>query len=455
MKPALLLIALALVGCSGTNNSITPVPEQTLSDDTANPAEQSTSEPSQDVSNPGTPVNPDNSNPDSPVIPASTPDNIPLFPETLDTPAPANISLAIYSGSTAELNWTRPLYGAGIQTNEILRDGELIATIPGGGNSFVDNDRVAGQGYHYEIVAINRFGRASSIFIDVGISTQDVNSELIDESGLPLELRTALDTTFDLFSGAPFKKIAATLFRLDDPVAIGLRLSSIEPSEFDSGINQLEYACPRGGTWHATEPSDDEEFISIRAVACGVGPITLSGRGSLRKGPYIDGTILRFVSVNSFDLFDARDNSRITLESSFAAYDDDLPTGFARGSELSVTGPAGDYKANNFNLVVSPGDPTAITLDGEGVLGGLASDSRIRLGDPLLRGANGYPASGAVIITKSGTNNEIFDIVASNGNPATFTLTASINGASTAYEIPWSADRNIGDLDLSTMDIGF
>ena len=455
MKPRYLLIALVLVGCEGSDNSITPVVEQTMSDDGQHSGEQSTADAPQVVGNPETFVDPDTPIPASPIIPTSTPDNIPLFPETQSTPAPANISLAVYSDTTAELNWTRPLYGSGIQTNEILRDGVLIATIPGGGNSFVDSTRVASQGYRYEIVAINRFGRASNIFIDVGISTQSGNSEPIDDSGLPAELRTGLDTTFDLLSGAPFKKIAATIFRLDDPVARGLQLIGTQPSEYESGIDQLEYACPQGGSWLVAEWDDDEEHVDIEAVACGVGPITLSGRGQLRTGTYIDGTILRYVGLGRVELFDTRDNSRILLEYMYSAYDDDSVVGFASGRELSVTAPAGNYKANSFNLGVSSGDPSTINLDGEGVLGGLANDSRIRVGEPLLLGANGYPASGTLIITKYSTNNEIYDVVAGNGNPATFTFTASIDGVTTAYEIPWSPERKVGDLDLSTVDIGF
>lgn len=385
-------------------------------------------------------------------------DTTPLYPETSGTPSPKDITLAVYSDTTAELNWTRPFYSDGIEANEILRDGELIATIPGGGNSYVDDTRTPGCGYRYEIVAINRFGRASSVFIDVGVGAGGPvgPGEPLDASGLPAELAALLDTSFDLLGATPFEKVAATIFGLDDPVARGLRLVSTEPARFVEGSDRLGYACPQGGSWFDTAWNDEEEHHDIEAVACAIGPVTLSGRGQLRTGTLDNGvTSRRSVLFSNVTLLDSRDDSRIEMQYSYSAFDQSETSGFVRGDMMSITRLGETYAADTFRLVATTDEPESIVLNGENVDGALAGAARIRSRETLLVGDNGYPASGAVAIVQLGSNNESYDIAADNGNPATFTFTATISGVTTAYEIPWSTTRDIGGLDPSSVDVGF
>ena len=87
--------------------------------------------------------------------------------------------------------------------------------------------------------------------------------------------------------------------------------------------------------------------------------------------------------------------------------------------------------------------------------GGLASVARIRTRETLLKGDNGFPSSGSVSIIQTGSNRENYDISAGNGNPDTFTFTATVDGATTVYELNWSDNRNIGINNLSTVDVGF
>ena len=388
--------------------------------------------------------------------PIST-DLSPMFPETSNTPSPQNITLAVYSESTAELNWTRPFFGDGIELNEIWRNGELIDTIPGGGNSYVDGARTPGQQYRYEIVAINRFGRASSVFIDVGVSGGPVGTGTpVDESELPGNLVSALDNTFHLFNATAFEKLAATVFRLDDPVARGLQLVGSEPARFLEGVDRLEYACPQGGRWIVTDLSSVDDGKDIEAVECSIGPITLSGRGQYRNLLALDGITLRRNLIFSLvSLSDSRDNSLITMSFSNSFYDLDGSSGLASGDNISVMRPQGNYQAESFFLSATPAIPSAIELNGENVNGGLASVARIRTREILLKGDNGFPSSGSVSIIQTGSNRENYDISAGNGNPDTFTFTATVDGATTVYELNWSDNRNIGINNLSTVDVGF
>jgi len=382
------VVLITLVGCGGSN--------ETTNDDAVAPTE---------------PVAPEI--PTEPVAPEMPTSSLtPLFPETTDTPAPRNISISIFSANTAELNWTRPFFGDGIQTNEILRDGELIDTIPGGGNSYVDTNREPSRGYRYEIVAINRFGRASAVFLDTGLSGY--------------------------------------------PAALGLTLQNSEPDQFVDGATQFTYSCPAGGSWIVTPWEDERDTHNIEAINCSIGSITLSGGGQISNG-FSDGLVTpsRILNIGTVSLSDARDNSRIDASRMFTNIDFDGRSGFASGDNVSVTRPDSAYQVREYQLAVTSGVPEDISLNSENVVGALAGSSRIRDRETILRGDNGFPVSGAIAILQLNTNNESYDIDASNGNPDTFTFTETSAGVTTAYEIAWSLSRNIGDLNYFSLDVGF
>jgi len=106
-------------------------------------------------------------------------------------------------------------------------------------------------------------------------------------------------------------------------------------------------------------------------------------------------------------------------------------------------------------MATTNGAPKETDLNVEGIVGGLAGNSRIRSRETVLLGSNGHPASGAVSIVQIGSSFESYDISASNGNPDTFTFTATNAASTTAYEIPWSDTRSFGTLDPWRIDVGF
>ena len=376
------------------------------------------------------------------MAPPST-DTTPMFPETDATPSPKNITLAVYSDSTAELNWTRPLFGSGIRTNEILRDGMLIDTIPGGGNSYVDTMREAGRGYRYEIVAINRAGRASSVFIDIGTPPEAASGG----GELPAALDGAIDRFFDLVSGAALARVATAARRLADPDAIGARPIGPDEPDFPGQTPRDRYACPGGGetTLTRTDP-DFGDIVLRRFEACRVGAVTLTGRGTIGREPIFGSSDEReFVRLQNVELLDARDGSSVAAESVTVQTPAEGSGGLQIARELRVAGPGGDSSAELFDLRATGGDPRDVRVRAENLLGVLPGGAaRLRTGEPLLVGDNGQPSSGTVIVVLTGSNAQGLELRAGNGNPDTFTLTSTANGAVTAYELPWTGARTVG-----------
>jgi len=273
---------------------------------------------------------------------------------------------------------------------------------------------------------------------------------------MPEDLARKLDDTFHLFNANPLKKVAATLFRLDDPFAHGLWLLSSEPDPYEPGINEDEYACPLGGTWTVTISGGEHEFRDVKATNCRIGPVTISGGGQLSRFLHRDGVTYRRVALfSSAVLLDSRDNSSIRLGYSYSAYDEEESSGTVRGDAIVVSGDSENYEAESFDLSRTTGDPNAIDLLSENFSGTLAGAARVRSREDFLLGTNGYPASGALSIIQLGTNRESYDINAGNGNPDTFNFTANIAGVITTYEVRWTSTRNIGDLSLSAIDVGF
>jgi len=125
------------------------------------------------------------------------------------------------------------------------------------------------------------------------------------------------------------------------------------------------------------------------------------------------------------------------------------------GDVMSVTQPGGDYEFVEFDVRVFSGVPEQINVEGENVMETLAGNSRITIGETMLRGENGFPASGAVAIAQLGSHNESYDIVAGNANPDTFIFTETNDGATTSYELAWSLVCNFADLNYLTEDVGF
>ena len=396
----------------------------------------------------------------APVTPPPSTDTTPLFPETGSPPAPRNITLAVYSDTTAELNWTRPGFSAGVQLNEILRDGELIDTIPGGGNSYVDDDREPGRGYRYEIVAVKDGRRASSVYIDTGgVQGGPVGTgEPVDASGLPPSLAAALDRTFDLLSLRPFEQVAATVLRLDDPAAVGLTFEGQVPGEFSSSSPRDAYACPGGGRWYVTDREDQGILVDRRIVgeACTIGPITLTLLGNETADRQDDGTIRRFLRISGVDLSDARDGSRIEVQDYSAGFVRGRPETFVNVNDIAVTLANGGYTAESFSLGQGPDrSATTIRVNGENVSGVLAGNARLRSRELLVIGPDGLPTSGAIAIVQLGTNAEAYDINADSGDPDTFTFTATVGGVTTAYDVPWTDVRAIGRPSPDGVDVGF
>ncbi len=411
-----------------------------------------------------------NSNGTAPVEPEPTPEPLPVD-NTRPEIAPQNLSIAIYSDTAAEIFWvpagiSRPR----INSNEIRRNGILIDTVEGEFlRSYFDSSRVAGEFYTYEITAVSITGRASATISD----SNNVQAEPITPpptttptEDLPENVRTTLDTTFEIINGVAVEKIMATIGRLGDIEA----RSTIGLVSIEEIVNEFEsvetFSCPNGGELRVF-PADREvqrRFSGrIDADACAVGPIVFSGFADW--GPSI-------ISDDSFSpasfgslgltLTDSRDASTITAEDLFFFTDEDDPR-FSSWSSFNLTlnRPSNGYRyslaqGRGRNLLNALPDGTfGLTVDADEVFDILDSPVDIQTLGPMefMNGREGgRPNAGRVFIS---SNSEELLINAFNGDPATFTLTSITDGASVSYTVNFSDEYQFEAPIFDDVDIGF
>lgn len=375
----------------------------------------------------------------------------PSIPPPTESPsAPEDVRIEIYSGTAAELFWTRPPAADRVVSTEIRRDGQLLTTKPG--NSFFDDGRVRGQAYRYELTAISASGARSSttIFEEGGTTAPD------PEPSLPAAVSERLDTLFAVANGDAFEPMIAVLERLGtrDQDAERTPISSAPDPDFPRAGPREVFACPDGGTFAvaAGSVSGSGPFYSTVAEGCAIGELTVDGTF------YEDSTINRTggpsslgLRVQDYRLVDAAAGTTMTMSSGEVGFRE--PAAQDGGEyapvrwiarELTVAGGGESYTAANqvttWPESVSPDATVTFGLEVsiEGLDGGGYADAMFETVTPLRpteAGAERF-ASGTVRVVDGGGRVETLD--ADGGDREAFVLTLEEGGVTTSYAVPWS-----------------
>jgi len=386
---------------------------------------------------------------------------------TLASIQPKDVSIKIYSGTAAEIFWTpagasRPV----IAKNEIRRDGVLIATLQGEFlKSYFDGKREAGKSYRYEITAISSAGRASATVSDSGVSGPKPVVPVQNTDALPAALQTKLNTTFEIINGVPVEKVMATLGRLSDRNArasLGLKRTG-ERANRNGSLSDV-FSCPKGGELLDTQDHDPSARWSsdVEIIDCAVGPIVFSASAQMGGPVTNSGWSPSSVNALNIELDDARDLSTITSESMFFFYGDtDARFSSYSGFDVSVDRVQNSYKVSlmtgngrdqNNSL---PDGTFGLTTNARNVAGVVAGTADMKTLGPLefTNGRDNARPSGGRVQIGSASDNLLID--AFNGDPATFSLTATSGGATTSHTVKFSDTYRFEAPVTRTVIVGF
>ncbi len=315
-------------------------------------------------------------------------------------------------------------------------------------NSYFDFTRNAGTPHNYRIIVNYANGESATSAV---IQTQGyalvpdvpVASDLLTD-----EERRQLNVAFDIFNATALQKVAAVGVLLADPEQSNFALANEQLDE--SGAANV-YNCPGGGTLTG-RPNP----TSSRALdECRIGSLVFSAR-------YVQ--LENAVSINSANLLDTRDNSRIEFNLGQArVFGNDVTDGVAANGATadagySVTSPEGDYsvgrlsydfQARNFTDNPNVGSVTIA----ENISGLIGSNARLQtLGRFNVSSAEAMPTTGTMLI--SSDSSETLRIDANSGNPDTFLFTSNVGGAVVSYELAWTDNWSIKPISLTDIDTG-
>ena len=381
---------------------------------------------------------------------------------------PQDLSIQRYSSTAAELFWTPAIrFRPRVYKNEIVRNGILIATVEGESlRSYLDDDRTPGEFYTYEVIAVSVAGRASAIISDADAEISlpvEAPTDITPAPDLPSDLKTKLDTTFDIINGVAFEKVLATVSRLADTesrASIGLVSTSVNADSSES------FSCPNGGEL-SVNPSDsavEQRFsLYLNGTDCAIGPIVFSGRAEIDRTHTSNG---RFspssLQLTDVELEDSRDLSKISSNEMYFFADETNPR-FSRWSSYDVTV---DRPLNSYSYSSASGsgrdtqnrlpDGTfGLTMSASRVTGLFSDSAGMRTLGPFefVNGRdNARPTAGRISIE---SEFESLLINASNGDPSTFTLTSTANGSTTSYNIEFSETYRFEVPIIEGVDVGF
>jgi len=381
---------------------------------------------------------------------------------------PQDLSIQRYSSTAAELFWVPAIrFRPRVYKNEIVRNGILIATVEGEGlKSYLDDDRTPGEFYTYEVIAVSSAGRASAIISDADAEVSlpvEAPTNITPAADLPSDLKTKLDTTFDIINGVAFEKVMATLSRLADTEArasIGLVSTSVNADSSES------FSCPNGGEL-SVRPSDSasEQRFSwyLTGTDCAIGPIVFSGRADIGRANTSEGNFSpSSLQLTDVELEDLRDLSKISSDEMYFFADETNPR-FSRWSSYDVTvdRPMNSYSysfANGSGRDTKNGLPDGtfgLTMSAGSVIGLFSESARMRTLGPFefVNGReNARPTAGRISI-ESGVNSLFIN--ASNGDPSTFTLTTTSNVSTASYNIEFSDSYRFEVPIVEGVDVGF
>jgi len=271
----------------------------------------------------------------SPEAPTTTPVSNPAATDdTLPEIRPQDLSIEVYSASTAELFWT-PVgnFRPRIFANEIRRDGVLIDTVEGEFlRSYLDATREQGVIYEYQVTAVSSAGRATASITGPGFNASASDDLVTNDpeplnpapinAAIPIATEQRLELVLSIVNGEAVEQTVATFFRLADRdyranAGFELISSILLPN---NSVTAFRYSCPDGGdiTDFELNTSDANARFgnSFEATNCTVGPITTSGSYQGRIVDFEPGILLDadFINVDDGSIIDERDDTIIEFE---------------------------------------------------------------------------------------------------------------------------------------------
>ena len=267
-------------------------------------------------------------------------------------------------------------------------------------------------------------------------------------------------------NGTAVEKLAATVRRLRNPEALGLRrTSATTPFPDNLDLTVETWACPKGGTLGVQRQRSRQEDGSIlteldgyyKVRDCAIGPIVFDGDYVFDEENGAGRADGQDVSLD-----DSRDLSTIEADEWGGSWDVGRPERsrfYASG--LSVETARGGYGAGRLYSDASdtanalPDGSYGHTVTAANVTGGLGDGASIVTNGPLEfangRGA-GKPSGGRLTIV---SGRDAWKLDAFDGDPASFTFTVGANGGATGYTVPWSDAYRVRGIDPSRVQVGF
>ena len=392
----------------------------------------------------------------------STPEN--TFAEI----TPANLRLTVYSSTAAELFWTPPTeFTSLIQSNEVRRNGVLVATLQGFGlRSYFDSDREPGTSYTYEVTAVAAQGTASAQVSDTTTPVTPI-PPTAPSLDIPADVLATLDATFEIINGESLATTILIIDRLASQSAradLGFRETG-ETSVNSNGFNSNVSDCPNGGQLLDSIIDEDvSTTVEIEAIDCAVGSVVFSFFSQNTRSSEPDSGV-NLADMNAVDIVldDARDLSTTNIEQLFSGND---PNGLTyTGFGINVERAQGSYSAtvirgaqrDDTNRL--PDGSLGLTVTAGGIIGLNAEELSITTLGPLEftdGSLDGQPTAGRVLLaSQSDSAADSLLIDAFNGDPSSFNLTATQAGVTTTYTVPFSDTRRFADPIIDGVDISF
>ena len=356
---------------------------------------------------------------------------------------PTNARIETYSGTTAELFWDRPSIDARVDVARISRDGVEIGT--SAGTSFLDDARVPGRAYRYEIAFVDRLGNVSDAAI-VGRGDGWGGELSVSDGGSPLALANAdalLAGVVGVIDGNPPLELdrSLSLPSFTSPRGFGgRRAGEAFPIPGSDGERTL-VRCERGGYAH-----DDlgGQFGGFRLDfdGCASGERTLAG---VFRIVFVDQQFYRVV-FEDLQVAGGADGdvaiSRGALSSFTSA---DLSS--VQDTLLEVAYTQGDVRVEALtqfeNDAVGPSPRTFLVLNFD-VAAPWTGGQTLSVGTPtLLRGGGeGSPnySTGTLSVTDANGSSLLVD--ADTGDVSTYALTSTILGTATSEIRSWTPETS-------------
>jgi len=323
------------------------------------------------------------------------------------------------------------------------------------------------------VTAVSPAGRGSATITGPGFNPMASAVPDPIDSDISAATMQRLETILSIVNGEAVEKGVATFLRL----ATSILREDSGFVEIDSGTDPgfgsgtfRRFSCPDGGQVRVFPFGTG---FSNDATECKVGPITMTGETRGRVAIFEPGVVLEVSSFVAEDglIEDERDGSFIEFAQISFSQDDDNPLISNYSLVSTIVNQAGIRWAAEVGLNVNGEDTGNVLPDGSlgtsvrvftsladstlSVTGIFDEAVDLRTLGPIEFASGrelGQPTAGRLF---AGTEDNSVLIDFFNGDPNSFTLTETENGATTSYTIPFGERYRIENANPLDADIGF